>query len=321
MNYRAIGDLSFLVNEQVGSIPHDVDLIVGIPRSGMLVASILSLKLNLPLTDLYSFKRNDPLKKGNTRVYKNDQLAHPHEAKKILLVDDSIASGNSMREAVTLVKETFDGEILTMVAFAEKSNLDQVDIHLEAVEQPRVFEWNILHHSVINYACVDLDGVLCAPHGSTQLQASDCVGAKPLFIPSAEIAHLVTTRPARYRAETEAWLQEHGVRYGQLHMFEEPNPPQQQGTAWKAAFKAQVYRNDPHSVLYVERRADHAREIMRLSNKPVFCLATNEMLNPGSSLLALKEQLVRKSLTFREKMISRLRAYKHSHWDPLLERK
>ncbi len=321
MNYRAIGDVSFLVNEQVGNVPHDVDLIVGIPRSGMLVASILSLKLNLPLTDLYSFQRNDPLKKGNTRVYKNDQLAHPHEAKKILLVDDSIASGNSMREAVALAKNCFQGEVLTMVAFAERANSHQVDIFLEAVEQPRVFEWNILHHSIINHACVDLDGVLCAQFASKELQACDYLAAKPLFIPSARIAHLITTRPERYRAETEAWLAEHGVQYDELHMLEEPTSNQHQSSSWKAAYKARVYQSDHHAVLYVERRADHAREIVRLSNKPVFCLATNEMLNPGTSILALKQQLVRKSLTFQEKVIGRLRSYKHAHWDPLLARK
>lgn len=321
MNYRAIGDVSSLVNEQVGNIPHDVDLIVGIPRSGMLVASILSLKLNLPLTDLYSFQRNDPLKKGNTRVYKNDQLAHPQEARKILLVDDSIASGNSMREAVMLAKACFPGEVLTMVAFAQKTNCHNVDIFLETVEQPRVFEWNILHHSVINHACVDLDGVLCAQQDSPAGQSPDYLAAKPLFIPSSTIAHLVTTRPAQYRADTEAWLAEHGVSYGQLHMLEESDASQQKGSDWKAAYKARIYHSDHHAVLYVERRADHAREIVRLSNKPVFCLETNEMLSPGASLLALKEQLVRKSLTFHDKVIDRLRSYKHAHWDPLLARK
>lgn len=321
MNYRSIGNVSFLVNEQVGNIPHDVDLIVGIPRSGMLVASILSLKLNLPLTDLYSFQRNDPLKKGNTRIYKNDQLAHPQDAKKILLVDDSIASGNSMREAVALVESCFGGQVLTMVAFAERANSHKVDIFLEAVEQPRVFEWNILHHSVINHACVDLDGVMCAQFNDREIQAGDCLEAKPLFIPSAQIAHLVTTRPERYRAETEAWLAQYGVRYGKLHMLDDAAAGQPQSPGWKAAFKARVYHSDHHAVLYVERRADHAREIMRSSNKPVFCLETNEMLSPGTSLLALKEQLVRKSLTFQEKVIGRLRSYKHAHWDPFLARK
>lgn len=66
MNYRSLNDLSRLSTECAGKIPNDVDLVVGIPRSGMLVASIIALKQNLPLTDLYSFLRNDDLKKGST---------------------------------------------------------------------------------------------------------------------------------------------------------------------------------------------------------------------------------------------------------------
>lgn len=175
MNYRSVSDLANLTNKYASKVPHDIELVVGIPRSGMLVASIISLKLNLPLTDLYSFHRNDELKKGNTRTYKHAQLANPWDAKKILLVDDSIASGNSMLAAVEMVKSVYQGEVLTMAAFAQKENTGNVDLYFETVEQPRLFEWNILHHNLMRHACLDID-----EYSMCSLPRRTCRTVKPM---------------------------------------------------------------------------------------------------------------------------------------------
>ncbi|MFO7704089.1 MAG: phosphoribosyltransferase, partial [Halopseudomonas sp.] len=138
-----------------------MDLIVGIPRSGMLVASIIALKLNLPLTDLYSFVRNDELTRGNTRNYKHHALAKTQDAKKILLVDDSIASGNSMCEAQAKIREVYLGAVVTMVVFAKKHNIGESDAYFERFKTPGMFEWDILHHLFLTLRCLDIDGVLC----------------------------------------------------------------------------------------------------------------------------------------------------------------
>ena len=47
MNYRSLNDLSRLSTAGACQIPNDVELVVGIPRSGMLAASIIALKLNI----------------------------------------------------------------------------------------------------------------------------------------------------------------------------------------------------------------------------------------------------------------------------------
>ena len=52
MNYRSVSDLNLDIKQWITELPNDFDLIVGIPRSGLLVANILSLYLNLPLTDV-----------------------------------------------------------------------------------------------------------------------------------------------------------------------------------------------------------------------------------------------------------------------------
>ncbi|MEH6387406.1 MULTISPECIES: phosphoribosyltransferase family protein [Pseudomonas] len=311
MNYRSVSDLANLTNKYASKVPHDVDLVVGIPRSGMLVASIISLKLNLPLTDLYSFHRNDELKKGNTRTYKHAHLAHPWDAKKILLVDDSIASGNSMLAAAEMVKSVYQGAVITMAAFAQKENTGNVDLYFETVEQPRLFEWNILHHNLMRHACLDIDGVLYVQPAAADVHDNESCAAfvenaTPLFTPSVPVAHLITCRPEKYRAQTEQWLERHGVEYGQLHML---NSAGETGAKDDAitAFKADIYNQDPHAILFIENDEYTAMDIMRLTSKPVFCIQSNQMYAPGMSLPALKTQVMRKSLTFRRKALGKLR--------------
>ncbi len=315
MHYRTVGDLSELVNTYAHRVPRDIDLIVGIPRSGMLVASILSLKLNIPMTDLYSFKRNDALEHNVLRSCHGNQLARPWEANRVLLVDDSIASGNSMREAVEMAREVYDGDVLTMVAFAMRDNTSSVDIFLETVEQPRLFEWNIMHHNLLSYSCMNLDGILCKTPppfpGMSDCEAyfADC---KPLFIPSAKVGQLLTSMPESCRATAEAWLEQHGIRYDVLHMFAEPE--RQDGHPRPTddpmlAFSVGVFKRDPHALLMFESDPDRARQIMEQTQKPVFCVPTNRMYTPGFSWNALIAPALRKMLTLRAKAVSRIREW------------
>lgn len=52
MNYRSVDDLNEDSRELAFEIPNGIDLIVGIPRSGMLAGNLMALHLNLPLTDV-----------------------------------------------------------------------------------------------------------------------------------------------------------------------------------------------------------------------------------------------------------------------------
>lgn len=50
MNYRSISDLNQIILKRLYIIPRDIDLVVGIPRSGMFPANLLALYLNRPVT-------------------------------------------------------------------------------------------------------------------------------------------------------------------------------------------------------------------------------------------------------------------------------
>ena len=106
MNFVTYGQLIHSTLENVYKIPRDVDLVVGIPRSGMLVANVLALTLNLPFTDLDSFVDGRIFATGNTRARK-DWIASAKDARHILVVDDSISKGDAMKKAKEKVKNSF----------------------------------------------------------------------------------------------------------------------------------------------------------------------------------------------------------------------
>src|SRR5687768_3323437 len=96
MNYRSFSDLRHLIVKSIPKLQfQNFDLIVGIPRSGMVPAYIIALYLNKKCCDIDSLINNATLRTGSTRRAKN-LIMNSHEAKKILLVDDSIDSGVSL---------------------------------------------------------------------------------------------------------------------------------------------------------------------------------------------------------------------------------
>ena len=52
MNFRTIAQMNECIVSSLGQVPRDIDLIVGVPRSGILPATILALYLNVALTDV-----------------------------------------------------------------------------------------------------------------------------------------------------------------------------------------------------------------------------------------------------------------------------
>ena len=84
MNYRNIDDLNHCILQHLSILPRDFDLIVGIPRSGMFPANLLALYLNLPVTDLDSFRNGHIYQTGERG--KTFNMTH---IRKVLVVDDS----------------------------------------------------------------------------------------------------------------------------------------------------------------------------------------------------------------------------------------
>jgi uncharacterized HAD superfamily protein/hypoxanthine phosphoribosyltransferase len=285
MYYRNISDLNKIILKRLSILPRDFDLIVGIPRSGMLPANLLALYLNKPYTDINSFLNGHIYKAGA-----RSQFFDMKDFKKILVVDDSIASGAAMekcRESLKSLASEFSISYCAIYVIPGKEKM--VDYLFEIIPLPRYFQWNILNHSTLEKACFDIDGVLCADPAEDQnddgVKYTDFVlNAKPLFIPGSRIGTIVTSRLEKYRNETEAWLKANNVKYNELVMLDLPDMGARQKANSHAEHKAKTYMSKPF-VLFVESDLSQAMEINRIAKKPVLCTENFEMIFDSESMM------------------------------------
>ncbi|MBX2857336.1 MAG: hypothetical protein KTR17_01635 [Cellvibrionaceae bacterium] len=285
MNYKAFADLNSDIREDFQKISTlDVDLVVGLPRSGMVPAYIVSMLMNLSCTDFQSFLDNRPLKRGSTRSARN-QLVYPHDAKKILIVDDSVNTGLSMEQARGQIPEQLLPKVKTMAVYSASRTPQCIDFYLKYLPQPRVFEWNVFGHHVLKEACFDIDGVLCVDPTAEQNDDGEkyrdfILNAEPKFLPSSKVHALVTSRLEKYRPETELWMQKHGVEYEHLIMLDLPSAQERRRLKCHGKHKANYYKNSG-ALLFVESEVFQAQEICVLTGKPVYCADDNKMYRPG----------------------------------------
>jgi uncharacterized HAD superfamily protein/hypoxanthine-guanine phosphoribosyltransferase len=308
MNFRSFGDLGNDIAASVAKIPREVELIVGVPRSGLMAASMLALMLNRKFCDLGSFIENRPLRSGLSRRAADDNLIWPHAAKNVLVLDDSVDSGAAMQcvreELRPLAK---DRQLRTAAVYATQRGIPQVDLHFVQLEMPRVFAWNLFHRRELADYCVDIDGVLCRD----PLQADNDDGARylkflstaePLTRPSYEIGHLVTSRLEKYREPTLRWLGVQGIAFKQLHMLDLPSAEERRRRGCHASFKAEVYRSLTGTSLFIESEPAQAIEIARLSGKAVLDFA-NQAIVPRQWNTAY---LTARSTTLTQRIVRRV---------------
>ncbi len=285
MYYRNISDLNNIILKGLSILPRDFDLIVGVPRSGMLPANLLALYLNRPYTDIHSFLNGHIYKAGA-----RSQFFDLNEFKKILVVDDSIASGSAMEEVKQSLKDVssqFSFSFCAIYVIPGKENM--VNYFFEVVPLPRYFQWNILNHTSLEKACFDIDGVLCVD--PTEEQNDDgpkyidfILNAPPLFIPGAKIGTIVSSRLEKYRKETEKWLKNNNVKYNDLVLLDLPDKEARQKSNGHSAHKAKTYMSKPY-VLFIESSLSQSIEINKISGKPVLCTENFEMIFDSESVL------------------------------------
>ena len=292
MNFKTLSDLSSDLVENMYKIPRDVDVVVGIPRSGLLVATFIALYINKPVTDLDSFLEKKIYGAGTTKL-KDGWIHSFDKIKKVLVVEDSVNSGQSLFGAKEKIeKADFDVEYTYLAAYVTKARKKDVDIYLDIVEQPRLFEWNYLcHRSYIPYACFDIDGVLCVDPTDDENDDGEKYinfirNAKPKLVVTSKIGWIVTSRLEKYRKETEKWLKKNNIAYDKLIMMNLESAEERRRLGNHAEFKAQVYKEQKRAMLFVESNDYQARRIQELTNKAVFCPTSMQFYNEGRSVTA-----------------------------------
>jgi uncharacterized HAD superfamily protein/hypoxanthine phosphoribosyltransferase len=297
MNYRSITDLNDSIHRNRWKLPHRIDLVVGIPRSGLLAANILSLSLNVPMTDVDGLLAGRILTTGRSRRGKS-LISTVAGARNIVVIDDSVSMGLAMRGARNRISSGLPGANLTYCAvYGSASRHPDVDVVLEAVPQPRVFQWNVMHHGLLEHCCVDIDGVLCCDPRESQNDDGEAyeaflVNAFALDVPTKRIGWLVTSRLEKYRTQTETWLADRGIDYGELLMLDLPSKEERIRSGAHGTFKAEVYRRLSKALLFIESEHRQAEVIARRSGKPVLCTETQVLVTPPiGSLTTLNQSL------------------------------
>lgn len=279
MQYVSIADLSRMIMRNLHKVPHDIDLVVGIPRSGLLPANMIALYLNIRLTDIDSFVQN--------KVYSSGYRMSAREVrpiKKILVVDDSVQYGRAIKEAkekLQVLEKNYEILYLAPIVSSEGSKL--VDIYFTVIDDLRLFEWNVFHHNFLSNACLDIDGVLCKDpviDDDGPLYRDFLMSAEPLFLPTVPVKTLVSCRLEKYRELTEKWLQEHNIQYKELILLDFPDKTARVNWGRHGEYKALCYKKSG-ATLFIESSDRQAQIIARLSHKPVLCVQTNELLDYG----------------------------------------
>lgn len=288
MNYRSVQQMSRLLAREAGALSQRFDVVVGVPRSGLLAANLLALHANLPMTDVQGLIKRRLLSAGRRLTPETDScLAEPQ---RVLVLDDSVRTGRQMRQVKDALARLSDRHELAFAAVYGLAGAEaKVDHIFETCPDPRMFEWNLMHHSLLSRACVDIDGVLCVdptdwqnddgPHYEKFLLAAD-----PLHLPTRPVGRLVTSRLEKYRPHTEQWLADHHVAYDQLIMLDLPDMATRRRLAIHAQFKGEVYR-DCNAQLFIESHARQAPVIADIAAKPVICMETGRLHQPGGKAL------------------------------------
>ena len=296
MKYVTIADLSQQILQSLDIIPHDIDLIVGIPRSGLLPANILALYLNVQLTDIDSFTEGRIYGSG----YRMNSI-EPHSIKKVLVVDDSVCSGRAMLEAKSKIQHIAPNyEITYFAPIVSSRGRDFVDIFCTVIDEYRVFEWNVFHHKILSNACIDIDGVLCKDpdvDDDGPIYRQFISTATPLIIPTVPVKTIVSCRLEKYRELTVNWLRMNSISYEELIMLDFPDKATRVKWGRHGEYKADFYKNST-AELFIESSASQAEIIAQLSHKPVLCIETNQLLFYES----FKEQIKRRASKRAPKM-------------------
>lgn len=253
------------------------DVIIGIPRSGMIPATHLATTLGLPLADLHSFCA------GRMWNISDDKAASALKGRRVLIVDDASAYRAAMPRAVEMVQKAVPGaDVLKCAVYVTPGAVSEFDVAMDVCPKPRLFEWNWWRSGKLLYCCLDIDGVICLDPTRDQKRDPEQYrhflgNASPLYLPRKGVGALVTGRSAAFRTETEDWMRRNGVKFQKMHMFDGPSPRDKEK---HSRSKADFYRKSDYG-LFLESNDKQAAMISEMSGKDVVCIGSMKLYRGG----------------------------------------
>lgn len=261
-----------LLHTFLPKIPADIDLVIGIPRDGMLIAYLISIYRNIPMVDLTSFCLGLTSYKPGLKHREGEKEVH-----NALLVDDICASGTAMRDALRQIKDHIDGINLFKAAVYVSKPQDKVfegviDYWGCELTSTRSYEWTHGDAVYLPGTMMDIDGILCPDWAGGDDSGEAYVkwlSETPLKLRPKNIGTLITWRREEHRQLTEAWLKRVNINYGNLIMADRSK------WAGPSEYKARHYQ-ESEARLLIESSEKQAKRIFELTGRPVVCFETNE---------------------------------------------
>jgi hypothetical protein len=232
-------------------LPQDYDLIIALPRRGLIAGTYAAMRLGIPITTPNQMLEGKHMR-GKLGI-----------VRKAIIVDDSIASGKQMNEAKDTLSKRFPNiKFETGSPFVMKGR--KAD-HPGMIFTRIVFGTDILQPLKIDKVGWDMDGVICAdpkPGSSETDIEKHCKEAKPLHIPRVPIYLIATSRKEEHREATEQWLRKHNIIYEHLIMRKEG----QDHTSTKVEA---ILRYTPKT--FIESNPSTARSLCLLTGANILC--------------------------------------------------
>lgn len=275
-NFVTYQTLSTIIQQNINKF-RKFDLIVGIPRSGMIPAYMIGFLLNKNVCSLNELSEGLFNKKFGYRNINEDFV------KNILILDDSILSGRAMADAKEIIRNTNlekHYKISYGAIFGTSQNYADVDICLQILNPPRIFQWNYLNHPNCKEWCYDIDGVLCEDppekvNDDGPLYLNYILNAPPLFIPKYQIGALVSARLTKYQAATVQWANANNIRFKHIELLNLPNKNERIRQKAHTRTKIEFYLKHKEFKLFIESNEKQAIEIAKATKKPVICVENN----------------------------------------------
>jgi hypoxanthine phosphoribosyltransferase len=256
----------------------EFDGIVGVPRSGMIPASILSSLCNKPLfsitdnkLEMLKFMSNF----GGSRMV-NFKTNKSIKDMSLVFIDDTTHCGISSRR----LKETFGKNISVMSVYSTDFGSQHIEGYSELLHTPHLLEWNFFNSTYADITMFDIDGVFCDNIPIDICEDEEkytkyIEGIAPKFhrIPKLfKASKLVTGRLEKYRGTTENWLKRYGFNYDELVMFPTDREAERNANHFQVVgeYKAEVFNSDKQQY-FVESELSEAKVIKSLTNKTVIC--------------------------------------------------
>lgn len=299
IDYRSIADMNDAIIRNIYRLPKDIDLVVGIPRSGMLPANLVALYINKPFTDIDSFIDGRIYNAGERGSGFRDSLI-----RRVLILDDSLYTGSALSKAKTKLNDVISSGKYTIfygAVYVIEKNKGLLDFYCETTYDYRIFQWNIFQHPYfLPKSLLDIDGVLCPnpPCDDDGEKYLDYICNAPvLFKPTYEVDSLVSCRLEKYRTATEDWLKKNGIKYKKLVLLDMPDKLTRMNWGKHGEYKGKIYKDSP-AVLFVESSLHEAKDIVRIAKKPVFCIETMSMMNYRENFVIRVLKLIFRKVEF-----------------------